>query len=470
MNPSSRVPSRARSAALLACLLPAAFLGACGGGKPGAAGGAAAGGPGGPGGGPPQAMPVPMATVAEAPLRDATEYVATLKSRHTTNVQPQVEGVLTRIVVKSGDHVAAGAPLMQIDPAKQRAAVLSQEATRAQKRAALEYARQQLLRMQTLYKGGAVSKQQLDEAQSALEQAQADYDALGAQVKEQQVQLAYYRVTAPTAGVVGDIPVRTGDRVTTSTLLTTIDQNDALEVYISVPLEHAKDLKVGLPVEILGEAGGGEPGGGGTAAGAQPGGGDTGGGVLAASRIYFISPQVDQQTQEVLVKAPVPNGRRGLRADQFVHARVVWSTHPGVVVPVLAVSRVNGQYFVFVAEAAPAGGPGGPGGPGGAGGPGGPGGAGGAGGPGPGGPGGGPGGPGGGGLVAHQRPIKIGDMVGNDYVVLSGLRPGERIVASGVQKLFDGMPVAELPAAPPGSGAPGGAGAPGSPGGPRPGA
>lgn len=391
MNPTSRYPLRARRAALVACLLPAAFLGACGGGQPGAAGG-----PGGPGGGPPQAMPVPLATVAETDLRDATEFVATLKSRHTANVQPQVDGVLTRIFVKSGDRVAAGAPLMQIDPAKQRAAVRSQEATRAQKKAALEYARQQLQRMQTLYKGGAASKQQLDEAQSVLQQAQADYDALGAQVKEQEVQLAYYRVTAPSAGVVGDIPVRAGDRVTTSTLLTTIDQNDALEVYVSVPLERAKELKLGLPVETLGESGE----------------------VLAATRISFISPQVDQQTQEVLVKAPVPNDQRGLRADQFVHARVVWSTHPGVVVPVLAVSRVNGQYFVFVAEPAPAGGPGG-------------------------------------GLVAHQHPIKVGEVVGNDYVVLSGLRPGERIVASGVQKLFDGMPIAELPAAPPGGSKPG---------------
>src|SRR5260370_20742940 len=103
--------------------------------------------------------------------------------------------------------------------------------------------------METLYKGGAASKQQLDEAQTALAQAQADYDAVGAQVREQRVQLAYYRVVAPTSGVIGDIPVRTGDRVTTSTLLTTIDQNDALEVYISVPLYRASDLNVCLPVE-----------------------------------------------------------------------------------------------------------------------------------------------------------------------------------------------------------------------------
>jgi RND family efflux transporter MFP subunit len=371
------------------------------------------------------AMPVPVMTVAEAQLRDATEYVATLKSRHTTNVQPQVEGVLTRIFVKSGDRVAAGAALMQIDPAKQRAAVRSQEATREQKRAALEYAREQVRRMETLFHGGAASKQQLDEAQSALAQAQADYDALGAQVQEQQVELAYYRVVAPTAGVVGDIPVRTGDRVTTSTQLTTIDQNDALEVYVSVPIERAKDLRMGLPVEVLSDDGQ----------------------VLAKTQVYFISPQVDDQTQEVLVKAPVPNGQRGLRAAQFVRARLIWSTHSGVVVPVLAVSRINGQYFVFAAEPATGGreGPGASGGSSGgqAGGAGAPSGAG-----APGGPGSPPT------MVAHQRAITVGDVVGNDYVVQSGLKPGDRIVASGVQKLGDGMPIMALPAPPPEGGAP----------------
>jgi RND family efflux transporter MFP subunit len=419
------------TAALWSALLLPVALAACGG--QGGAGGPG-GGAGGPGGGP-MAMPVQVATVTEAQLRDTTEYVATLKSRHTTNVQPQVEGVIARIFVKSGDRVAAGTPLMQIDPAKQRAAVRSQEATRAQKLAALNYARVQVKRMETLYHGGAASKQQLDEAQTALSQAQADYDAVGAQVQEQEVELAYYRVAAPTAGVVGDIPVRVGDRVTTSTLLTTIDKNDALEVYVSVPIGRAKDLRIGLPVEVLGDNGE----------------------VIATTQVSFISPQVDDQTQEILVKAPVPNGTAGLRAEQFAHARLVWNTHPGVVVPLLAVSRINGQYFVFAVEpGGAAGGPGGPGGEGGAGG----GAKGGE--SGKAGPGGGAGGPGGGGpggaaekAVARQRPITIGDVVGNDYVVLAGLKPGDRIVASGVQKLADGMPIMPLPAGPPGGGAPG---------------
>jgi RND family efflux transporter MFP subunit len=427
-SPRSQRWGLSRSATLRASLVLSVLAAAAcgGGGAPGAPGGG--GGPG-AAGGPPPAMPMPMAPVAETELRDATEYVATLKSRHTTNVQPYVEGVLTRIFVKSGDRVAAGKPLMQIDPEKQRATVANQEATRALKRAALNYARQQRDRAQTLYQGGAVPKQQLDEAQSALDQAQADYDAVGAQVKEQQVELAYYRVVAPAAGVVGDIPVRTGDRVTSSTLLTTIDQNDALEVYISVPIERAKDLRMGLPVEVL----------------------DDSGAVVATTAVSFIAPQVDDQTQGVLVKAPVPNGQGGLRASQFVRARVVWRTHRGPVVPVLAVTRVNGQYFVFTAvpagstpapggnvagagaaPAAPAAPPNGAAGKPAA----------------------------GGGLVAHQQVVQLGNLVGDNYEVLSGLKPGELIITAGVQKVFEGMPVMQMPSGPPpgGGAAPAGAG------------
>ncbi len=406
-----------RGAGSLALLL-IGILAGCGG-KPAAEG---PGGPGGPGGG--GGLPVKVETVRETDLREASEYLATLKSRHSVNVQPQTEGVITQIFVKSGDRVTPGSPILQIDPMKQRAAVRSEEANRAMRRATLDYARQQQKRMETLYKGGAVPRQSLDQAESALHQAQADYDALGAQVEEQEVQLRYFRVTAPSAGVVGDIPVRVGDRVTSATLLTTIDENTALEAYVSIPLERSKDLKTGLPVEIVGEDGT----------------------VLAASAINYIAPQVDDQTQSVLIKAPIVNPANTanaanlanvanpanvantanaanaaspapattpahsanagtLRAGQLVRARVIWSSRRGPVLPLLAVTRTSGQFFAFVVEP----------------------------------------GPGGKGLVAHQRPIQVGEVVGNDYAVLSGVKPGERVATGGVQKLADGTPVTPLP-------------------------
>src|SRR5438105_2833643 len=195
----------------------------------------------------PPGMPVKIDVARSVSVDDSSEYVATLKSRGSAAIMPQVEGHITKIFVRSGARVAAGAALMQIDPAKQQATVKSQEDTRAAKVAALQYARQQ-------------------------------YDR---------------------------------------------------------------------------------------------------------------------------VKAGIQNPGT-LRTSQFIRARVVWGTRQGPVVPVLAVSRISGQYFAFVAE------------------------------------------PEKGGLVARQRPLKVGEIVGNDYVVLDGIRAGDRVIVSGTQFLRDGAPVAPL--------------------------
>jgi RND family efflux transporter MFP subunit len=324
----------------------------------------------------PAGVPVKIEVARSLMVKDTTEYVATLKSRGSAVIMPEVEGQITRIFVRSGQRVSEGTPLMQIDPAKQQATVKSQEDTRAAKQANLEFARQQYDRVNGLSAAGVASQQELDQARSALEAAQAELQALDAQVREQQVQLRYYRVSAPTAGVVGDIPVRVGDRVTTSTMLTTVDQPGGLEAYVSVPVERAGQLRLGTPVEIV----------------------DGAGKVVAETRIGFISPQVDSQMQTVLAKATIESSQ-DLRPAQFIRARVVWGAHQGLVVPVLAVSRISGQYFAFVAEDK------------------------------------------GGSLVARQRPLKLGEIVGNDYVVLDGIKPGERVIVSGTQFLVDGAPV-----------------------------
>jgi RND family efflux transporter MFP subunit len=173
-----------------------------------------------------------------------------------------------------------------------------------------------------------VSKQDLDQAKAAMDSAESQIDAAGAQVSEQQVQLHYYRVVAPRAGIVGDIPVRVGDRVTTSTELTTVDQPGSLEAYVYVPIEHSGQLKMGLPVQVV----------------------DGEGKVLTETHITFISPEVDNSTQTVLVKARIANGNDALRQLEFVRARVIFGSHKNPEVPILAVSRLAGQYFAFVAE------------------------------------------------------------------------------------------------------------------------
>ncbi|MGE3275289.1 MAG: efflux RND transporter periplasmic adaptor subunit [Vicinamibacterales bacterium] len=363
-----------RTPVLAPALVLAVLAAACGGGEAGPAG------PGGPGGGMPP-MGVEAVTLAQHPIEQTTEYVGTVKSRRSTRIQPQVEGFLTRIAVSSGDRVRQGALLMEIDREQPRAALASLQATRATREADLAFARQQADRTRRLYDAGAISEQELERAQTALQTAEAQMKTLEAQINEAEVGLQYYRVTAPTAGVVGDVPVRVGDRVTRSTLLTTIDDNRALEIYVNVPVQEAPRLATGLPVRLLDQSG--EP--------------------ILETKVTFVSPSVQEGTQSVLVKAPLPDDT-SLRTDQYVRARVVWSTEDGLTVPVTAVSRVNGLYFAFVAER------------------------------------------GENGLVARQKPIQVGPVVGNAYVVRSGLNPGDQVIVSGVQKIGDGAPVQLMPA------------------------
>lgn len=325
-----------------------------------------------------QAMPVKVMEAKAVAVNDGSEYVATLKSRDSAVIMPQVEGQVTQIFVHSGDHVDEGTALMEIDPLKQQATVKSLESSRAAQRAQLDWAKQQYHRTEGLSSAGVVSKQDLDQAKATLDAAQAQMDSLEAQVREQEVQLRYYKVTAPRTGIVGDIPVRVGDRVTTTTQLTTVDQPGSLEAYVYVPVERSPQLKMNLPVQVL----------------------DSNGKVLAETKITFISPQVDNTTQTVLVKARIANGNDALRQSQFIRARVVWGTHQNPEVPILAVSRLAGQYFAFVAEPQ-----------------------------------------GNGAFSAKQRPLTIGETVGNNYEVRDGIKPGDKVIVSGTQFLIDGAPV-----------------------------
>jgi len=330
-----------------------------------------------PAGGAPPGIPVNVQIAQSAPVNETTEYVAALKSRDSAVVMPEVEGQITQIYVHSGDHVAPGAPLIQIDPRKQEATVSSQEQMRAAQEANVALAQQQFERTSGLYKAGVVSKQDLDQSQAALDTAKAQLQSLDAQVKQQQVQLHYFKVVAPRTGIIGDVPVRVGDRVVTSTLLTTVDQPGALEAYVYVPIERSTQLKMNMPVDIV----------------------DATGKVLAQSRVTFISPQVDSSTQSILAKATISNNRERLRTSQFIRARVVWGERQAPRVPVLSVTTLGGQYFAFVAQTEN------------------------------------------GKIVARQKMLKLGEMIGNDYVVLDGIKAGDKVIVSGTQFLTDGAPV-----------------------------
>src|ERR1022692_3404421 len=188
---------------------------------------------------PMQALPVQTQAVALAPVEQSSDYVATIKSRRSVTVMPQVDGNLTQILVKSGDHVKAGQPIMTVDPLRQQALVDSQQSTENQKKALYSYTTIEVERQRKLFAAGVTSRDTLDQAEQSYQNAKADWEAATATRKSLEQQLAYYRIKAPFDGVIGDIPVHLGDYVTPSTALTTVDENKDLEAYIYVPTERS---------------------------------------------------------------------------------------------------------------------------------------------------------------------------------------------------------------------------------------
>jgi RND family efflux transporter MFP subunit len=324
----------------------------------------------------PPSLPVRIQIAQTQLVPESTDYLATLKSRNSSALQPQVEGDIIRIFVRSGEQVPAGAPVLEIDPRKQQATVGNQEAAWKSKLAVVQMNRLDLERKKQLFAAGVIAKADLDTSQASYDSSRADAEALEAAIREQKEQLRYYTVHAPAAGIIGDIPVRVGDHVTNQSLLTTLDRGGDLEAYVYVPADRSSAVHLNLPLELVD---------------------DNGKSVLRAP-VFFISPQVDTASQTLLLKARIPSSK-GLRNDQQVHARVIWSEKKSPLIPLTAVSRLSGKVFAFVVEGQ------------------------------------------GQQTVARQRLIRVGDVIGNDYIVLEGIQPGDRIIVSGVQILADGMPV-----------------------------
>jgi len=331
---------------------------------------------------PQQAMPVKVAPVSLTAVPSSDTYVATIKSRRSSTMQPQIDGNITRILVKSGDAVKAGQLLMQIDPLKQTATVQSQQGTQAQKQAVYQYNKVEVDRQKQLFDAGVISRDAYDQAEQAFQNSKGDYEANVALTATQQQQLGYYQIRAPFDGVIGDVPVHVGDYVSPTTVLTTVDENADLEAYIYLPTERATLVHTGLPVDIL----------------------DASGSVLTHSSISFLSPQVDNGLQSILAKAEIPRTSQRLRNLQLVNARVTWKTSSQPVVPVLAVVRVGGQPFVYVATPSEHGN----------------------------------------GYTAHQVAVTLGETLGNDYPVLSGLKQGDKVILTSIQFLQEGVPVQPL--------------------------
>ncbi|MEM9162061.1 MAG: efflux RND transporter periplasmic adaptor subunit [Cyanobacteria bacterium P01_F01_bin.4] len=390
-----------------------------------------------------QAVPVTLERLQNGMHQDSVSYVGTLDSQAGVLLQPEADGRITRVYVSSGDRVTAGDAIMELSADRSQAELNAALANVSAARSARDNSRAQLRsleaqrisieadvnlqnieydRTQRLVAEGALSQQNLDEierdrdaalaslqaaieeieaAQASLDQADAFFVQSEATASATREDLLDKTVTAPIAGIVGDIPVKLGDYVQLGSTLTTITQNDNLEIDVSVPAEQAGRLQPGMLVELL------------TFGNTEP---------MADGAITFISPQADINTQTVLAKAQFSNAAGRLQDNQRIDVRIVFDERPGLLVPATAITRLGGQAFVYVAtepepsdqedagptsaippaqaanQSAPQ-------------------------------------------QIAKLRPITLGTMQGNDIQVLDGLSPGETIVTSGLLNLQDGMPI-----------------------------
>lgn len=381
-----------------------------------------AGGPPGAGGPP---LAVKVVDLKSESVEDASEFVGKLEAADKVTLQPQIQGRIERILVENGDRVQQGTPIAELsidqtraDVTTAQAAVSSARAAQSTEQAQLQAAEAERVkaaaelqleqtdfgRTQTLVAEGAQSEQQLDIARRDLDAARADLDAADKQVnaarasvaqaqstvREAQsrvasasVDLGFKEINAPISGVVGDFPVRAGDYVTPESTITTITRNDELAMQIAVPSNYSNRLRTGLPVQLI-----------------DPSTNQS----LGSGRIYFISPRIEAGAQSVLTEARFPNASGNLRDGQYVQAKIIWNETTGVLVPTTAITRVAGQAFVFAVEQKPneAGETQ---------------------------------------TVVTQRPVKLGSIQGNNYVVLEGVKPGDKIATSNILKLSDGAPI-----------------------------
>ncbi|AKQ70389.1 putative RND efflux membrane fusion protein [Myxococcus hansupus] len=324
-----------------------------------------------------QAMTVEVERLEPGEVREANEYLGALISRSSITVYPQVAGYVKSIPLKPGTRVQQDEVLLVVDPRRESAGLRATQAQRAAALAQREYAQQTRKRSEQLLKEGLQSRQDYDQAVAQALQAEASARAIEAQVQAQEVQLGFYDVSAPFAGTVGDYPVKVGDFVTQQTALTTLDQSNTLEVSVQIPVERAQTVKVGgTPVEVL----------------------DADGRLLVSAPVFFVAPIPNTNTQLVEIRGAFEN-TQGLRAGQFVRARVVYATREALRVPTAAVTRISSQTFVFVVRDAD------------------------------------------GGTVAQRSPVSVGIVSGNDYEVTGGLDAGTPVVLSSIQLLRDGQPI-----------------------------
>jgi membrane fusion protein (multidrug efflux system) len=342
------------------------------------------------------AAPAPVAVTVMTLERRAIQVTSVLPGRtapfRVAEVRPQVGGLLRERMFAEGEAVTAGQSLFQIDPAPFAAAVRRAEAALTRIEATERVALSTVNRLRTLARAQAVSEQNLENAEAAFRQAQADILSSRAALETARIDLGYTRVTSPIAGRTGRASVTPGALVTAnqSTALVTVAQLDPILVDLTQPsavlLQQRRDVASGAlrrpsadraAARLLLEDG---------SEYAHPG------------EVQFSEVIVDQGTGSVTVRAVFPNPDQLLLPGMFVRARVEEGvTDRAILVPQRAVLRTpRGEPMAFVVNAEG---------------------------------------------VVEQRMLRASRSVGNDWLVTEGLAAGDRVVIEGLQRIRAGARV-----------------------------
>ena len=372
------MPALDRHSAALATLL---LVAACGGAESGGKGTDAA----------PPPPRVIVETVKTAPTPNILDFPGRVQAVRTAEVRARVTGIVERRLYTEGSDVRAGQALFRIDPLPLRAVFDAATGALARARAVAANARQDVDRFKPLLAEAAISRRENDAALAKLTQAEADVRSAAAQVEQARLNLSYASVTAPIAGRAGRAQVTEGAlaSATAATLMTTIDQLDP--IYVNFSQSNAELLALRHAIDA----------------------GDVRAQGLAqtkvtltledgrrydqSGRLNFLDLSVDPTTGGVSLRAQFPNPKRLLLPGEFVRARVeAGVTSDAISVPQGAVTiKPEGASVMTI----------------------------------------------GAGDTAVARPVTLGQLVGGRWIVLAGLKAGERIVVEGLQKARPGAKV-----------------------------
>lgn len=342
----------------------------------------------------PPAPPPPEVTIFTVRPQDVTNVIelpGRVQAIRTAEVRARVNGIVQRRLYDEGTDVRAGQALFAIDPRELRASLGAVQATLARAQANAANAQQVVNRYQGLVADQAISRQEYDAAIAQLRSAQADVANARAQVQSGQLSLNYATVTAPISGRSGRAQVTEGALVSAAegTLLTTIEQIDRVYVNFgqssSDLLNIRRDIQSGkLQLPDINRV----------AVNLVLEDGSTYG---LAGYLDFLGLSIDQATGTAALRAEFPNPARLLVPGQFVRARIQAGTRPdGILIPQRAVKVTpqGGSVMVLGKD-----------------------------------------------NKAEAREIKVGDLQGGNWVVLSGLKPGDKVIVDGLQKVQPGQPV-----------------------------